>query len=40
MNGLTFRKATRTDANAMLMLLRSITTEGDTLHSRTVLMAT
>lgn len=31
MNGLTFRKATRADANAMLMLLRSVTTEDDTL---------
>jgi ribosomal protein S18 acetylase RimI-like enzyme len=31
MNGLTFRKATSTDVNAMLTLLRSVTTEGDTL---------
>jgi len=31
MNELTFRKATRADANAMLVLLRSVTTEGDTL---------
>jgi len=31
MKQLTFRKATRADANAMLMLLRSVTAEGDTL---------
>jgi hypothetical protein len=29
MNGLTFRKATRADRNAMLMLLRSVKTEGN-----------
>jgi ribosomal protein S18 acetylase RimI-like enzyme len=31
MNELTFRTATRADANAMLALLRSVTSEGDTL---------